>query len=159
MMYAAVDVWTKNQPMSALSWKAKEASSAYSDPSLIASILDNHDLPRFRALTSDKSNIYNAMALEFLWGGIPAMYYGQEQESMDTGLLDPFNREALWLNGGFQTEGEAYKQVARFNKIRKQVGNLGGFHEVVGTEVALSESDIAFERNGALLVLTNVRTL
>ncbi|KAI9634322.1 putative alpha-amylase AmyA [Dioszegia hungarica] len=153
MMWGAVDVFAKDKPMSALSRRAQEANSEYADATLIGAILDNHDLPRFNSLASDKSNVYNAMALQFLFGGIPTMYYGLEQD-ISFGAHDPENRAPLWQYGNFQTAGDSYKRVARLNLIRRKMGELGGFHEVIGKEVGATDDDIAFERNGALLVLT-----
>lgn len=154
-MWGAVDVFAKDKPMSALSRRAQEANSEYADATLIGAILDNHDLPRFNSLASDKSNVYNAMALQFLFGGIPTMYYGLEQD-ISFGAHDPENRAPLWQYGNFQTAGDSYKRVARLNLIRRKMGELGGFHEVIGKEVGATDDDIAFERNGALLVLTKV---
>jgi alpha-amylase len=153
MMYGATDVFTGGKPMRVLARRATEANTQYADATLIGAILDNHDLPRINSLTSDKSNIYNAMALQFLFGGIPTMYYGLEQNMV--GKSDPESRAALWQYG-FGTEGDSYKRIARLNLIRKKMGELGGFHEIIGKQVEVTDGEIAFERNGALLVLTNV---
>ncbi|KAI9634323.1 putative alpha-amylase AmyA [Dioszegia hungarica] len=152
MTKGAVEVFAKDKPMSTLARFAKEALTAYADPTVIGAVLDNHDLPRFNSLASDKSNVYNAMALQFLFGGIPTMYYGLEQNM--TGEEDPQNRQALWLNGELKTDGESYQRIKRLNLVRKKMGELGGFHEVLASQVAVQDDDIAFERNGGLLVLT-----
>lgn len=154
-MWGAVDTFAKGKSMNSLSRRAVEANNEYPDPSLIGAILDNHDLPRINSLTSDKSNIYNAMALQFLFGGIPTMYYGLEVD-MASGKGDPENRAPLWQYSDYSGEGESYKRIARLNLIRKKMGELGGFHEVIGKQVEVTDDDIAFERNGALLILTNV---
>lgn len=154
MTKGAVEVFAKDKPMSTLARFAKEALTAYADPTVIGAVLDNHDLPRFNSLASDKSNVYNAMALQFLFGGIPTMYYGLEQNM--TGEEDPQNRQALWLNGELKTDGESYQRIKRLNLVRKKMGELGGFHEVLASQVAVQDDDIAFERNGGLLVLTKV---
>jgi alpha-amylase len=98
--------------------------------------------------------MYNALALEILYGGIPSMYYGTEADMEGAG--DPYNRGALWEHTDYQGTGESYKRIQRLNQIRNKMGDLGGFHEVIGKQAALTDDDIAFERNGALLVLTNV---
>lgn len=83
------------------------------------------------------------------------MYYGLEQD-ISFGASDPDNRAPLWQFGGLRTDTESYKRINRLNLIRKKLGELGGFHEVVGEVVGETDEDIAFERNGALLVLTKV---
>lgn len=152
-MWGAVDVFAKDQPMSVLSKRADEASTSYADPSLVGAILDNHDLPRFNSLTSDKAKVYNAVALQFLFGGIPTMYYGLEQD-IAFGASDPENRAPLWRFGNLGTDGESYKRIAKLNAIRTKLGENEGFHATVGKVVEETKDDIAFARNGTLLVLT-----
>jgi alpha-amylase len=154
MKEGALQVFAQDKSMSALSKFAKEAKKEYKDPTLIAAVLDNHDLPRWNSLASDKSKTYNAVALQFLFGGIPSMYYGLEQDIK--GEADPYNRPALWQHGNYQTTGDSIKRITRLNLIRNKLGALGGFHEEIGTEVGLTDDDIAFRRADALLVLTNV---
>lgn len=155
MKTGALEVFTQGKPMSRLSFHAGEADYYYADSTLIGAILDNHDLPRFGTQTSDKSKIYNAIALQFLWGGIPSCYYGLEQD-ISTGTADPYNRPALWDFGKYQTTGATYQRIARMNLIRTKLGELGSFHKSTGKQVAMTDNNIAFRRNEALLVLTSV---
>lgn len=155
-MWGTVDVFAKDKSMKSLSTRSDEAHAEYNDPSLIGFIIGNHDLPRFGSLASDDAKIYNALALQHLWGGIPVNYYGDEA-GIKEGSGDPQNRVNLWKYTNYATEGEIYKRIARLNLIRKKMGELGGYLETIGTQVALTDDDIAFTRNG-LLVLTKVNT-
>lgn len=128
------------------------------DPTVIGAFLDNQDLPRFNSLTSDKTLVYNAIVGAFLYGGIPSIYYGLEQDIAD-GPSDPANREALWQYNGYSTTASlTYGRIAMLNKIRSAIGKGDeAFGSSIATVVAIQDKDIALRRGGALIVLTNVR--
>ncbi|KAK9235373.1 glycoside hydrolase superfamily [Lipomyces kononenkoae] len=92
--------------------------SECTDTTLLGSFLENQDNPRFPSYTSDESLIKNAIAYTILSDGIPIIYYGQEQGL--NGGNDPYNREALWLTGGYSTTSTFYKYIASLNQIRNQ---------------------------------------
>ena len=128
----------------------------YQDPSVIGAFLDNQDLPRFNSLTNDKSLVYNAITGTFLYGGIPAIYYGLEQDIAD-GPADPANREALWLYNGYSTTATpTYARIAMLNKIRTTLGKDENWLKSVGSVLASQDSDIAIKRGELVMVLTNV---
>lgn len=125
---------------------------------MIGSFMDNHDLPRFNSLTSDKSLSYNALTFTILNGGIPTVYYGTEQDISD-GKGDPSNREALWLYNDFSmTASPSYARIASLNKIRSTLAKNPAFVNSVVTAVTEQANDTALARGGALIVLTNVRS-
>jgi alpha-amylase len=79
--------------------------------------MENHDVGRFPALTSDYALAKNAIAFTMLADGIPIIYQGQEQHF--SGSSVPNNREALWLSG-YPTTSTLYPFIGTLNKIRKQ---------------------------------------
>lgn len=119
--------------------------------------LDNQDNARFNSRTGDRSLIHNAIVFSFMYGNVPTVYYGLEQEIAD-GKDDPYNREALWLYNDFsRTAKPSYAHIANLNKIRKALGKADAkFFSQVATTVAQQDKDIALSRGGGVLVLTNV---
>nr|XP_031859871.1 uncharacterized protein CI109_004719 [Kwoniella shandongensis]KAA5526943.1 hypothetical protein CI109_004719 [Kwoniella shandongensis] len=154
IMYGLAAVFGGGKTMSTLSYYIDQAAQYYSDPTVIGNFLDNQDQPRFNSRTSDKSLVYNAIVGNFMYGGVPIVYYGLEQDIAD-GAADPDNREALWNYNNYATDGETYKRINTLNKIRETLGSSGKFHNVVATVLASQDSDIALQRDQALIVLTN----
>ncbi|KAK4686486.1 hypothetical protein P7C73_g3650, partial [Tremellales sp. Uapishka_1] len=157
MMYGLVAAFTGSSPdMSKLPYYINLAASSYPDPTVIGTFLDNQDLPRFNSLTGDKSLVYNAVVAAFMYGGIPAIYYGTEQDISD-GSADPNNREPLWQYNDYSTTAtQTYGRIATLNKIRSALATTGNFTSSVASIVASQSQDIALSRGGALIVLTNV---
>ncbi|KAL4948298.1 glycoside hydrolase superfamily [Aspergillus filifer] len=89
--------------------------SACSDTSLLGSIVENHDNPRFASYTDDYALAKNVLAFVILDDGIPIIYAGQEQHY--NGGSDPYNREATWLSG-YNTDAELYNFIAKANQLR-----------------------------------------
>ncbi|WVQ85180.1 hypothetical protein IAT38_007345 [Cryptococcus sp. DSM 104549] len=154
LMYGFVKVFTGGSTMSTLSYYISKAAESYSDPTVIGQFLDNQDLPRFNSLTSDRTLVYNAIVGSFMYGGMPIVYYGLEQDVSD-GLADPANREALWNYNNYAQDGETFGRIASLNKIRTALGGVGNLHNAVGTVLAQQDQDIAIKREEALIVLTN----
>ncbi|KAK8844591.1 hypothetical protein IAR55_006438 [Kwoniella newhampshirensis] len=154
MLYGLAAVFSGGKTMSTLSYYISQAAQYYPDPTVIGNFLDNQDQPRFNSRTSDKFLVYNAIVGNFMYGGIPTVYYGLEQDIAD-GSADPDNREALWLYGNYGTDGETYKRITTLNKIRGTLGSNSKFHNVVATVLASQNNDIALKREEALIVLTN----
>lgn len=155
MMYAMIEVFAKGKSTNTLDDYMKQAAKNYYDPTLISLFLDNQDQPRFNSLTSDRALVYNAIVMSFLYGGMPVVYYGLEQDISD-GSADPANREALWNYNNYATTGETFKRIANLNKIRSSLGKIGNFHKTVGKTLALQKQDIAIQHEEALIILTNV---
>ena len=155
MQNAMVKTFTNGQTMDVLAGYIDKTKS-YPDPSVVGAFLDNQDLPRFNSLQSDKTQVYNAIVATFLWGGIPTIYYGLEQDMAD-GASDPHNREALWLYNNYATDGETYQRIKNLNEIRSKLGSSNNkWHSAVGSTLTQQSNDIAIQREGALIVLTNV---
>ncbi|GFF36041.1 alpha-amylase A type-3 [Aspergillus udagawae] len=85
------------------------------DFTLLATFVENHDLPRFASLVNDTTLAKNAMAFNILSDGIPQVYQGQEQHMQ--GNYTPFNRGALWTTN-YDTTGPLFKLTATLNKLR-----------------------------------------
>ncbi|WVO13546.1 hypothetical protein L204_101167 [Cryptococcus depauperatus] len=154
MMYAMIEVFAKGKSTNTLDDYMKQAAENYYDPTLISLFLDNQDQPRFNSLTSDRALAYNAIVMSFMYGGMPVVYYGLEQDISD-GSADPANREALWNYNNYATTGETFKRIANLNKIRSSLGKIGNFHKTVGKTLALQKQDIAIQHEEALIILTN----
>ncbi|WWC85514.1 uncharacterized protein L201_000378 [Kwoniella dendrophila CBS 6074] len=154
MLYGAAAVFGNGKTMGTLKYYIEQAASSYSDPSVIASFLDNQDLPRFNSRTNDKSLVYNAIVSNFLYGGIPTVYYGLEQDISD-GPNDPENREALGRYNNYATNGDTYKRITQLNQIRNFLNKKGNFLKSVATVLKNQDNDIALQREDALIVLTN----
>ena len=99
--------------------------------------------------------MYNAIVGTFLYGGIPAIYYGLEQDLAD-GANDPHNREALWLYNNFATTGPTYQRIKILNEIRKKLGADDKWMRAVGSVLSWTKTDIALNREDVIIVLTNV---
>jgi len=92
-------------------------SDLYYDLDLLANFVDNHDVARVATFcASDASRISNALALAFLWRGIPILYAGTEQDL--TGDHDN-NRDSLWRTG-FPVATPIYSFVGALNRIRAE---------------------------------------
>ncbi|GIJ98378.1 hypothetical protein Aspvir_000495 [Aspergillus viridinutans] len=85
------------------------------DFTLLATFVENHDLPRFASLVNDTTLAKNAMAFNILSDGIPQVYQGQEQHMQ--GNYTPFNRGALWTTN-YDTTGPLFNLTATLNKLR-----------------------------------------
>lgn len=82
----------------------------------MAPFSENHDQPRFANYTDDKSLATNVAAFTILADGIPIIYSGQEQSL--AGGNDPYNREAIWLQG--YNDNWLYTHIKSLNHVRKQ---------------------------------------
>ncbi|TYJ55528.1 hypothetical protein B9479_003800 [Cryptococcus floricola] len=154
MKKGLVETFTGSSTTSTLAHTISNAAQYYADPTVIGTFLDNHDLPRVNSLTDDKTLVWNALVGQFLYGGIPIVYQGTEQDIAD-GPGDPQNREALWNYNDYSTSGETFGRIKNLNKIRSGLGGAdSSFYETVGEVLAQQDSDIAIKRGNALAVLT-----
>lgn len=134
--------------------------SAFPDPGLLGNFIENHDLPRWRNTTADPQLGWNAMVAQFIFNGIPTVYYGQEQDTA-LGANDPYNRGALWPSKYANTT--TYNRIARLNAIRTAVITNGtvfngtNFMQATSHITASTANDVAIRRGPLLAVLTNVR--
>ncbi|KAL4919929.1 glycoside hydrolase superfamily [Aspergillus aurantiobrunneus] len=101
--------------LSELADMVETVKNTCSDVTLLGSLIENHDNPRFASKTDDLSLAKNVNAFLILADGIPIIYAGQEQHY--SGESDPANREATWLSG-YDTTSELYKNIAGLNAIR-----------------------------------------
>lgn len=96
----------------------KEVLGKFPRPEILGNFIENHDVPRFRNITADPRLAQNAMVAQFMFEGIPVIYYGQEQDEA-LGQHDPYNRADLWRLGYEETE--TLKYIAHLNRIRKSL--------------------------------------
>lgn len=97
MYYAISDVFGSVKPATQIT-DVIEKSAAYKDRSLMATFIDNHDVPRFvNQLTAFKTEkLEQALAFMMTYTGIPTMYYGTEIALK--GGSDPDNRRDMDWN-------------------------------------------------------------
>lgn len=99
------------------------------------------------------------MVAQYLFNGIPTVYYGQEQD-FQLGAGDPYNRAALWPSK--YANSTTYNRITRLNTIRHALitnstaFNGQNFHDARAEIVGSSASDVAIRRGPALAILTNV---
>ncbi|KAL7421747.1 hypothetical protein Q5752_003518 [Cryptotrichosporon argae] len=159
LYYGIVDGFgTPGGNMSGFVEIANQVLTEFPDPSVLGNFIENHDLPRWRNATADPQLAYNAMCAQFMFDGIPVVYYGQEQD-FDNGAADPYNRAALWPSN--YTNTSTYNHIKRLNQIRQAVINNGTtfngktFLNSTSQIVANTTTDVAIRKGPLLSVLTN----
>ncbi|RHZ51031.1 alpha-amylase [Aspergillus thermomutatus] len=110
------------------------------DFTLLATFVENHDLPRFATLINDTTLAKNAMAFNILSDGIPIVYQGQEQHMQ--GNYTPFNREALWTTN-YDTTGPLFNLTATLNKLRNHAISIDN-HYVTNHSIELHLDNSTF---------------
>nr|WVH01977.1 alpha-amylase [Naematelia aurantialba] len=149
---------TPSGNMSAFVDISSQIQTAFTDPGLLGNFIENHDVPRFRNTTADPQLAYNAMVAQFIFDGIPVVYYGQEQDFSD-GAADPYNRQALWPSEYANTS--TYNRIAKLNAIRQAViSNATTFDGKTFLDspakiLANTSTDVAIRKGPLLAVLTN----
>ena len=127
----------------------------YTDPNMMLTFLDNHDMGRFySAVLGDNQKYLNALTLLFSMRGIPQLYYGNEIGML--GGHDPENRDEF--PGGFgygnpnafdeegrsENENLIYDQIKAFTGIRKEhpaIFNAKMKHDLQNDIYFVSRSD------------------
>lgn len=156
-MYAAWSIAPMGN-MSSFITHAQDTLTSFPHPEYLGNFLENHDVPRFRNTTADLRLAQNAMVAQFLFDGIPVVYYGQEQD-MALGLGDPYNRAPLWPLG--YENGTTTELMLRLNTIRHKMISLNMTYNGVSYMdsrsefIAWSDYDVAFRKGPVIMVLTN----
>lgn len=114
MYYRISDTFKDFKPATGLA-DAINSSGAYKDRGLMATFIDNHDVPRYvdQLYKYRDEKLKQALAFEMTYTGIPLMYYGTEI-GMEGGA-DPSNRQDMdWAAKSAITDF-----VKRLTAIRK----------------------------------------
>lgn len=100
LYFSIKDVFDYRQSMYGLRNCLNSEASAFSDPTVLGTFVDNHDNPRFLNLNPSTTLLQSAITFTLFGKGIPIVYYGTEQYFK--GGADPENREVLWtsMNAG-----------------------------------------------------------
>jgi glycosidase len=113
------DVFARGQPPAVLADRIQRTMAVHSQPHLMVNFLDNHDVDRFLAGSSE-AGLRQALLAMFTLPGIPAITYGTEQ-----GFTE--QRAALfaagWGSGGrdrYDTQAPLYRAIAQMAALRKQ---------------------------------------
>lgn len=143
----------------------KQINAQFPDPGVLGNFLANHDVSRFRTVTSSDPVAYNALVWQHLFDGIPITYYGEEQE-IKTGQSDPDQRQALWASGmgNYSTTTKTYQRLKTLNTLRKFLMSTK-VKVSAGTKTYLqdrsnivfsSSTDLVFAKGPSLIVVNNV---
>jgi len=98
------------------------------------------------------------MVVQFVFEGIPVVYYGQEQDQ-SFGQSDPYNRNALWPSN--YTNTTTYQRMATLNEVRSSIiannteHNGESYMDARSQIIASSQYDVAIRKGPVLAVLTN----
>jgi len=128
------------------------------NPEYLGNFIENHDLPRWRNTTVDPQLAY-AMTAQFMFDGIPIVYYGQEQD-LGSGAADPYNREALWPSN--YTNTTTYQHIGKLNSLRQALISNNTLYQGKNfldsrvTFLANTSTDVAWRKGPVVTVLTNV---
>ena len=128
----------------------ERSKAAFRDIHLLGNFVDNHDTPRFLSINLHYKRFQSAIALSFLFPGIPVLYYGDEQAY--AGGNDPYNREIMWTN--LNTSSEMYNFVKTLIHFRQEM-EIWKYDFV---ERYAADNFYAFSRGKALFAFSNVDT-
>ncbi|KZT61240.1 glycoside hydrolase family 13 protein [Calocera cornea HHB12733] len=129
-----------------------QGQELYKDMSVLGSFLENQDNPRWANISVDPQSLWNAMVWQFLAGGIPIVYYGQEQGLK--GNADPYNREPLWPTGYANTT--TYQLIGKLNTLRDFLAtNSPDFLTANVTVLGATNNEVAIGRGPMVAVMTN----
>lgn len=76
-------VFKEGKPTSYLQYRLEQREIMYTNPARMVTFVDNHDMDRFLK-ASDINSLKQALALIFTIPGIPTIYYGTEQNFVET---------------------------------------------------------------------------
>jgi len=134
----------------------------------LVTFMDNHDVPRFLFENDNVASLWNAMFYMFTFDGIPAVYYGTEQEF--EGGTDPKNREDMFRGNpikgypAFDTTNRTFRRTKELIQMRKdnialRRGAVRMIHSTEAPAGGLDHGVFAFEREAPeqkVLVVMNV---
>lgn len=158
--YALTNAFSPTKSMSSLISYVSQITSEFSNTAVLGNFLENQDNTRFRNVTTDAQQAYNALVGQFLFDGIPIVYYGQEQE-ISFGSTDPYNRNALWEVGYGTTTTSKY--MTTLNKIRSalvssscaQLNCSSSYLDDKSTVISSTSNDVAIRKGPIIISLTN----
>lgn len=131
-------------------------AGACADTSLLGTFTENHDQPRFGALTPDMALAKNVIVATMLSDGIPVIYNGQEQHYQAYGgQSTPYNREAIWLSG-YNEDAELFVATQRLNAARKNaISDDSTYLTYQAYPIYQDGSTVATRKGKMVTVLTN----
>jgi glycosidase len=113
-------VFKEGKPTSYLEYRLNQRETMYKDPSRMITFIDNHDMDRFLK-GSDINSLKQALTFIFTIPGIPTIYYGTEQNFVET-------RAAMFdqgfASGGvdhFDTTTPTFQYIKELTELRKNI--------------------------------------
>lgn len=95
-------VFKEGKPTSYIKYRLEQREIMYSNPARMVTFVDNHDMDRFLK-ASDINSLKQALSLIFTIPGIPTIYYGTEQNFIET-------RATMFANG-FASGGQDHYDI------------------------------------------------
>ncbi|TDL27217.1 alpha-amylase [Rickenella mellea] len=146
------------QNMSAMVDVITQSKRKFVDPGLLGNFVENQDLPRWANLSVDIQSLWNVMTFNFMFDGIPIVYYGQEQGF--SGNADPWNREPLWPSNYANTS--TYALISTLNQaggpplLRNFLGSSSNWLKSETQILTATTKGIALSKGNVITVLTNI---
>ncbi|PNR97414.1 alpha-amylase family glycosyl hydrolase [Petrotoga olearia] len=113
-------VFKEGKPTSYLEYRLNQRETMYKDPSRMITFIDNHDMDRFLK-GSDINSLKQALTFIFTIPGIPTLYYGTEQNFVET-------RAAMFEHGfasggvdHFDTTTPTFQYIKELIELRKNI--------------------------------------
>lgn len=113
-------VFKEGKPPSYLEYRLNQREIMYKDPSRMITFIDNHDMDRFLK-GSDINSLKQALTFIFTIPGIPTIYYGTEQNFVET-------RAAMFQQGfasggvdHFDTTTPTFQYIKELTELRKNI--------------------------------------
>ncbi len=113
-------VFKEGKPTSYLEYRLNQRETMYKDPSRMITFIDNHDMDRFLK-GSDINSLKQALTFIFTIPGIPTIYYGTEQNFVETRAA---MFEQGFASGGvdhFDTTTPTFQYIKELTELRKNI--------------------------------------
>ncbi|EGD72064.1 hypothetical protein PTSG_00083 [Salpingoeca rosetta] len=150
MYWTLRHVFQEGQSASMIHDSLQQQRSTFTDISVLALFLDNHDNPRFLNIRNDYCALRNALAYILFAEGIPIIYYGTEQGF--AGGNDPANREDLWRSN-YDTSAPVFQFIATLTAARTKLP--ASFYSSQQYEKYVLDNLYVFTRGPVLVATTN----
>ncbi|POZ88281.1 MULTISPECIES: alpha-amylase family glycosyl hydrolase [Petrotoga] len=116
-------VFKEGKPTSYLEYRLNQREIMYKDPSRMITFIDNHDMDRFLK-GSDINSLKQALTFIFTIPGIPTIYYGTEQNFVETRAA---MFEQGFASGGvdhFDTTTPTFQYIKELTELRKNISTF-----------------------------------
>lgn len=119
LYYTVADVFARNKSLYMLPARLQSEEKIFPKNIILATFIDNHDMPRFLNLSKkvNYKDMEQALAFYMTIRGLPVIYYGTEGHLM--GKTGELGRKSITFN-----RTPSYKFISKLNKIRRTSASL-----------------------------------